>query len=109
MSDEDEMESDKESKDDKSSSESDLDSEELMGSTGMSDSPKDTELELDSLGMIALEGETSSGMIERAVDVLDPATPRSTSVDNFQVSEVLTFGRVATVNAFNYDLLASSD
>jgi len=85
VSDEDEMESDKESKDDKSSSESDSDSEELMGSAGMSDSPKDTELELDSLGMIALEGETSSGMIERAVDVLDllevwqPLMPRDST------------------------------
>ena len=39
------------------------------------DFTKDTELELDSLGTIALEGGTSSGgMIERAVDVLQGDT-----------------------------------
>ncbi|EDR03508.1 uncharacterized protein LACBIDRAFT_331543 [Laccaria bicolor S238N-H82] len=86
VSDEDEVESEGES-----SSESESDSEELMGSAETSDFPKDTELALDNLGMLALEGETSSGgVIEKAVDVLqgpntvDLATSRSTSVDNFQ-------------------------
>ena len=42
-----------------------------VGSAETSDFPKDTELELDSLGTIALEGGTSSGgAIERAVDVV---------------------------------------
>ena len=42
-----------------------------VGSAEKSDFPKDTELELNSLGMIALEGGTSSsGTIERAVDML---------------------------------------
>ena len=41
------------------------------GSTEMADFPKDTELELDSVGTIVLEGGTSSsGVIERAVDEL---------------------------------------
>ena len=40
-----------------------------MGSAETSDFLEDTELELDSLGTIALEGGTSSGgAIERAVD-----------------------------------------
>ena len=56
------------------------------------------------MGIFALEGQTSSGgVIERVVDVLqgdtvDPAISRSTSVDNFEVSEFLTFGSVATVD-----------
>ena len=42
-----------------------------VGSAETSDFPKDTELELDSLGTIALGGGTSSGgAIERAVDVV---------------------------------------
>ena len=46
-----------------------------MGSAETSDFPNDTELELDSLGTIALEGGTSSGGgIEGAVDVLQGGT-----------------------------------
>ena len=42
-----------------------------MGSAETSDFLEDTELELDSLGTIALEGGTSSGgAIERAVDMV---------------------------------------
>ena len=44
--------SDEELKEDESSSESDSDSKELVGSTETLDLPKDTELELDSLCMI---------------------------------------------------------
>ena len=43
----------------------------VVGSAETTDFPKDTELELDSVGTIALEGGTSSsGVIERAVDEL---------------------------------------
>ena len=51
-----------------------------MGSAKTADFPKDTELELDNVGTIALDGGTSSGgVIERAVDVLqgDPSDLRS--------------------------------
>ena len=58
-----------------SSSESNSDSEELVGSAETADFSKDTELEFDSVGMIALEGGTSSGgVIKRAVDVLQGDT-----------------------------------
>ena len=48
MSDEDEVDKDKELKEYESSSKSDSASEELVGSTETSEFPKDTELELDS-------------------------------------------------------------
>ena len=58
-----------------SSPESNSDSKELVGSAETADFSKDTELELDSVGMIALEGGThSGGMIERAVDLLQSDT-----------------------------------
>lgn len=88
MSDEDEVESEGES-----SSESDSDSEELMGSAETSDFPKDTELALDNLGMLALEGETSSGgVIEKAVDVLQG--PNTVDLAISVVSQPLTTERI---------------
>ena len=70
VSDEDnEVGSDKEFKEDESSSEFDSDSTEFVAAL------KHWILELDSLGMIALEGGTSSGgRIEGAVDVLQGDT-----------------------------------
>ena len=62
-----EVGSDEELKEDESSLESSSDSGELVGSTETLDFLKDTELELDSLGTIMLEGGTSSsGVIKRA-------------------------------------------
>ena len=58
---------DEELKEDESSLNSSSDSGELVGSTETLDFLKDTELELDSLGTIMLEGgPSSSGVIKRA-------------------------------------------
>ena len=76
MSDEDnEVSSDKELKEDESSLEFDSDSKEFVGSAETWDFPNNTELELDSLGTIVLEGGTSSGGgIKGGVDMLQGDT-----------------------------------
>ena len=68
-----------------------------VGSAETSDFPKDTELEFDSLGTIALEGGTSSsGAIERAVDVVKTCCGYTVGLRDCQRGKIRSARKVKT-------------